>query len=179
MDSYILTTERLGLRRWIDSDVNPFAEMNQDAEVMKYFPRTLTEQETAEMVQRIRVHFEKYQFGLYAVENKLTKEFIGYTGFYVPTFESFFTPCVEIGWRYKKEVWGRGFATEAASACLNYGFGILELNKIVSFTSTLNIKSENVMKRIGMSYISDFDHPLIDKDSMLCRHVLYQICKNN
>ena len=93
--------------------------MNQDAEVMKYFPKTLTDQETAEMVQRIRLHFEKHHFGLFAVENRLTKEFIGYTGFYVPTFESFFTPCVEIGWRYKKEVWGRGFATEAASSCLN------------------------------------------------------------
>jgi [ribosomal protein S5]-alanine N-acetyltransferase len=77
--------------------------MNKDIEVMKYFPKVLTDSETAAMVQRINL--------------KLTKEFIGFTGFSILTFETFFTPCIEISWRYKKEVWGRGFATEAAIAC--------------------------------------------------------------
>jgi [ribosomal protein S5]-alanine N-acetyltransferase len=178
MNTYILTTERLGLRRWIESDTEPFAKMNQDPDVMKYFPKTLTGDETKEMLQRINQHFDKFGFGLFAVENKLTEEFIGFTGFYIPAFESFFTPCIEIGWRYKKAAWGQGFAKEAATACLQYGFDILQFKRVVSFTSPLNKNSEKVMQRIGMKYITDFDHPQIDQMNKLKRHVLYQIDKD-
>lgn len=175
MSSYIISTERTGLRRWIDSDLKPFTEMNKDKEVMQYFPDTLTDQETADMVERINLHFEKNGFGLFAVENKLTGQFIGFTGFAIPAFESFFTPGIEIGWRYRKEAWGQGFATEAASACLCYGFDTLQFDKVVSFTAAVNINSEKVMKRIGMKRVAFFDHPKIDRQSILCRHVLYQI----
>ena len=172
---YLLSTERLGLRNWLDSDIKPLTEMNKDPEVMKYFPRTLTETETLKMLQRITAHFEKNGFGLFAVEDKNTKEFIGFTGFAIPTFEETFTPCVEIGWRYKKKAWGHGFATEAANACLQYGFEVLKLTKIVSFTSTHNVPSINVMKRTGMTYVADFDHPQIEEGSILKRHVLYEM----
>src|SRR5664279_1898915 len=101
MSSYIISTEGLGLRRWIDPDIKPFTEMNKDPAVMKYFPSLLTDQETFEMVQRVNRHFKKNNFGFFAVENKITKQFIGFTGFNIPTFDAFFTPCVEIGWRYK------------------------------------------------------------------------------
>jgi ribosomal-protein-alanine N-acetyltransferase len=175
MDRYIIATERLGLRRWLPSDTKPFAEMNQDETVMRFFPRKLTNDETFELIKKIEFHFDKNQFGLFAVENKFTREFLGFTGFAIPTFHSFFTLCVEIGWRYKREAWGQGFATEAAIACLKYGFINLKFDKIVSFTSPLNINSEKVMKRIGMKYITDFDHPQIEKNNILCRHVLYEI----
>ncbi len=175
MNSLIMTTERLNLRNWIDSDIKAFAEMNRDPEVMKYFPKTYSEEETLAMVHRIRLHFDKNGFGLYAVENKMTGDFIGFTGFSIPTFESFFTPCVEIGWRFKKDVWGSGYATEAAKACLKYGFETFGFTKIVSFTSSLNVNSEKLMRRIGMNYVAEFDHPLIDKGTSLCLHVLYQI----
>ena len=170
-----ISTERLGLRKWKDSDILPFAAMNGDPEVMKYFPGTFSEAETRSMVKRIQSHFDRNGFGLFAVEIKATGEFIGFTGFSIPGFESFFTPCVEIGWRYKKEFWGKGYATEAARACLTYGFETLQLKRIVSFTSPLNVNSERLMKRIGMNYVDDFDHPLIRKDHVLCRHVLYEI----
>lgn len=179
MSSYIISTERLGLRRWIESDIKPFAEMNKDAEVTRYLLKTLTDEETLEMVQRINLSFYKNNFGLYAVENRLTGKFIGFTGFTVPTFEAFFTPCIEIGWRYQKEMWGKGFATEAAVACLNYGFETLKFNRVVSFTSVINLNSEKVMKRIGMKKIGEFDHPKVEKSNILCRHVLYEIKKNN
>ncbi len=172
---YILLTERLGLRRWIDSDTEPFAKMNMDKKMMKYFPGTLSYSETQDFVNRITSHFDKYNFGLYAVEEKSTKEFIGFTGFSIPTFEASFMPCVEIGWRYKKEFWGKGLATEAAKTCLTYGFEALHFDKVVSFTSALNINSEKVMKRIGMTFIGYFDHPKIDKNNPLCQHVLYQV----
>ncbi len=177
MGSYILSTERLGLRRWIKSDKEPFAELNKDPAVMKYFPRTLTDLESYETIKRINLHFEKNNFGLFAVDNLQTGQFIGFTGFIIPKFETFFTPCVEISWRFKKESWGKGFATEAAKVCLQYGFENLKFETIVSYTSALNLKSENVMRKIGMEFITVFDHPQIEKDNTLCRHVLYQIIR--
>ena len=151
--------------------------MNKDTTVMQYFPKTLAPEETLQMVTRINAHFEEHGLGLFAVENKLTKEFIGYTGFAIPTFESYFTPCIEIGWRFKKEAWGQGFATEAAKACLQYGFKSLGFDRVFSFTAVINIKSEKVMQRIGMTLIGYFDHPKIEKSSVLCRHMLYKITR--
>jgi ribosomal-protein-alanine N-acetyltransferase len=175
--AYIIETQRLGLRSWSDADQTSFAEMNGDPQVMQFFPRTLSPQESLESLRRILLHFEKNKFGLLVVEHKESGQFMGFTGFQIPGFESFFTPAVEIGWRFKKQYWGQGFATEAARACLDYGFQTLEMKKIVSFTAAENKPSENLMKRIGMSYVTSFDHPLMERSSPLCRHVLYQIQK--
>ncbi len=128
-----ITTQRLALRKWIDADFMPFAAMNKDAEVMQFFPKILTDDETASMIKRIDAHFHKYGYGLFAIEKIATKQFIGFSGFMVPAFKSFFTPCIEIGWRIKKEEWNKGFATEAAKACLQYGFKTLGFEKSVFF----------------------------------------------
>lgn len=177
--SPIIVTERLYLRQWIDADITPFAQMNSDSDVMKYFPKKLSESETKEMINRINLSFDKNNFGLFAVENKSTGEFIGFTGFSIPQFEAFFTPCIEIGWRYKKESWGQGFATEAAISCIVYGFKTLRFGKIVSFTSAINKKSISVMEKIGMKYVADFNHPKIEETNCLCRHLLYEITNEN
>jgi len=97
----------------------------------------------------------------------------------VPGFTSFFTPCVEIGWRFRKEVWGQGLATEAATACLAYGFNTLMLERIVSFTAVSNHKSEKVMQRIGLLRTGGFNHPQISAGHPLRPHVLYQLTKND
>lgn len=175
--AYVVATERLGMRHWKEADVAPFAAMNKDKDVMRYFPQTLAEEETAAMMKRIEAHFQQHGFGLFALETLATNEFIGYTGFMIPRFESFFTPCVEIGWRLKKEEWNKGYATEAASACLRYGFQTLGFAGVFSFTSALNLPSEKVMRKIGMHKEGEFDHPAIESDSPLCRHVLYKIEK--
>ena len=175
---YIIVTKRLGLRKLINEDIIPFAEMNKDADVMKCFPNTLSDDETAKLVNRINLHFNKHGFGLFAVEKLTTKKFIGFTGFMTPSFESFFTPCVEIGWRFKKEEWNKGYATEAATACLTYGFKTLNFDKIYSFTSVINKPSEKVMQKIGMMKAGEFDHPNIPANSSLCRHVVYKIENN-
>lgn len=151
--------------------------MNSDLQVMKYFPTALTADETLAMINRIQLSFSTKGFGLFAVEQRSDGAFLGLTGFSVPRFESFFTPCVEIGWRYRKESWGKGFASEAAAACIRYGFEQLGFDKIVSFTSILNKPSEKLMQRIGMSRVAEFDHPGIEKTSPLYRHVLYEIKK--
>lgn len=172
---YIISTERLGLRNWIDADLHPFSVMNKDKDVMQYFPNTLTDDETVALINRIIMHFEKHGFGLFAVDKLDTKKFIGYTGFMAPSFESFFTPCIEIGWRLQKKDWNFGYAAEAAKACLYYGFETLGFEKVYSFTSTLNKQSEKVMQKIGMIKEAEFDHPKISLNNILCRHVLYKI----
>jgi len=102
-----LETSRLQLRDWEAEDLEPFSQLNADEQVMRYFPKTLTSEETNASYQRILVEFKEYGFGLYAVEVKETKEFIGFIGFHRATFEADFTPCIEIGWRLKKRGLGK------------------------------------------------------------------------
>ncbi len=170
-----LETSRLILRNWAASDLEHFCLMNAAPDVMKYFPRVLTSAETERFYQDILAEFNEYGFGLYAVEVKATKEFIGFIGFHRATFDADFTPCIEIGWRLKKEAWGQGYATEGAGACLEYGFNELGLNEVVSFTAEINHPSINVMRKIGMKPVKTFLHPKVDQGSPLKKHVLFQI----
>jgi ribosomal-protein-alanine N-acetyltransferase len=95
----MLETERLVLRRWREEDREPFARLNADLEVMAYFPRPLSRQESDELATRIEDGFERDGFGLWAVEVRASGTFVGFTGLSVPGFESHFTPAVEVGWR--------------------------------------------------------------------------------
>jgi [ribosomal protein S5]-alanine N-acetyltransferase len=168
-------TQRLILRDWKEQDLNEFRIMNKDLMVMKYFPKTLTDQETDLFYCRIQDEFSNLGYGLYAVETKYNNEFIGFIGFHIATFNAAFTPCVEIGWRLKYEAWGNGYATEGAKACLKYGFDTLGFDKVYSFTSKVNLQSQNVMKKIGMNKVKEFKHPNVIENSPLCDHVLYCI----
>lgn len=172
-----IETSRLILRDWKDSDLEPFCQLNADEQVMKYFPKTLSEKETNELYEVIVSEFLDCGFGLYAVESKENNEFIGFIGFHKATFDADFTPCIEIGWRLKKEAWGRGYATEGAKACLTYGFDTLGFKEIYSFTADINVPSKNVMNKIGMSFIKMFDHPKVERSSELSKHVLFHIEK--
>ncbi len=172
---YLLTTERLGMRRWRASDLRPFAKMNKDPLVMRYFPNVLTERETEAFIARIERHFDENGFGLYAVDLLLEGGFIGFIGLYTATFEADFTPCPEIGWRLHHDYWGKGYATEGAAACLMHGFRTLVLEEIFSFTAALNRPSIAVMTRIGLHFRRSFQHPRVAPESPLRRHVLYSL----
>ena len=106
-------------------------------------------------------------------------EFIGFTGLSVPRRTLPFSPCVEVGWRLARGFWGKGFATEAASAALRFGFGQLSLAEIVSFTAKGNQRSRAVMERIGMHNVDeDFEHPGIPEGHSLRLHCLYRISQH-
>jgi RimJ/RimL family protein N-acetyltransferase len=171
-----LNTPRLLLRPWRDEDLAPFAEMNADPRVMEFFPKRLDRVESDLLVTRIRDHFDRHGFGLWAVEVPGVADFIGFVGLAIPRLEAHFTPCVEVGWRLAQEHWGRGYATEAARAALAFGFGDLALEEIVSFTAAVNLRSRAVMERIGMtrSPEDDFDHPALPEGHPLRQHVLYR-----
>jgi len=174
-----LTTERLILRPWREADREPFARINSDPAVMEFFPALLTPAESDALVDRVEAHFAAHGFGVWATELKSTGEFIGFVGLWRPSFEAHFTPCVEIGWRLAAAHWGKGLATEAAQAAIDYAFSEQGLNQIVSFTAIENARSRRVMEKIGMTRdpADDFDHPALPEGHRLRRHVLYRKCK--
>lgn len=175
----ILETERLLLRRWKEKDREHFAAINADPEVMEHLPATLTPEESDQLLRRIDRQFEEFGFGLWAVEIKWAKKFIGYCGLVVPTFQTHFTPAVEIGWRFAKDQWGSGYAREAAKAVLDFGFEEAGLEQILAWTIPVNQRSQRVMERLGMSRAPelDFDHPRLLHSERLKRHVVYRITR--
>lgn len=176
----IVETARLKLRPWCDADLEPFAALNADPRVMEFFPSRLSREQSDAVATRIRQHFGRHGFAQWAVEVPGLVPFIGFVGLSIPSFEAHFTPCVEVGWRLAHEHWGRGYASEAATAALDFGFRELGLDEIVSFTTTTNQRSMRVMERIGMTRApeDDFDHPSLAEGHPLRRHVLYRISRN-
>lgn len=172
-----LITERLLLRRWQASDRAPFALLNARPAVMEYLPAVLSRVESDALIERIETHFERREFGPWAVEIPGVTSFAGFVGLMVPSFDAHFTPCVEVGWRLDEPYWGRGYATEGALAVARFGFDVLQLNEIVSFTVPANTRSRNVMQKIGMTHnpADDFDHPSLPVGHPLGPHVLYRL----
>jgi len=177
----ILTTDRLILRRWRESDREPFSGMNSDPRVMEFFPALLSRQESEAMVDRIEAHFDAHGFGLWAAELRQVKSLVGFIGLNVPSFEAHFTPWVEIGWRLAADHWGQGLATEGANAVVRYSFEKLGLGELVSFTAPANVASRRVMEKLGMTYdpADDFDHPRLPEGHPLRRHVLYRLRRSD
>ena len=175
--NYIFRSKRLGFRKWNQSDLDPYAEMNADEEVMKYFPRCFTKEESKAAMERFNECFAKRGYTFFAVDRLDENQFIGFIGLYYTAYELPFCPCTEIGWRLAKAHWANGFATEGAKACLDFAFNKLDLKEVYSWTATTNIPSENVMKKIGMEMLEVFNHPKVPSDHPLCPHLLYKIEK--
>lgn len=173
--------ERLILRKWREADLEPFASMNADDAVMEFMPKKLTRAQSDALASRIMAEMEESGFGLWAVERRQDNRFIGFVGLSRPTFTSHFTPCVEIGWRMDRAVWGQGYATEGAKAVLGIGFNDFNLNGITSFTVPGNLMSRRVMQKIGMLHdeSDDFEHPDLPVGHPLRRHVLYRLTRDN
>lgn len=170
-----LETPRLILRSWKDSDLKIFQQMNNDPIAMEFFLKRLSFEESELFMNRIKLEFKERSYGLYAVELKESNEFIGFTGFHFTDIDTDFSPCVEISWRYVPKAWGYGYATEAAKACIEYAKRELGFNEIYSFTYILNRRSENVMKKLGMKRVGNFQHPLVPDEHKLKEHVLYKL----
>ncbi len=173
----VLRTERLLLRPWRDEDLAPFAALNADPAVREHFPSILSRGESDAAARRIRAEMERDGYGSWAVELPGEAPFVGVVGLSVPGFEAAFTPCVEIGWRLARDVWGRGLATEGARAALAFAFDVLGLEEVVSMTTPANHRSLRVMEKLGMRHdpCDDFEHPLLPPGSPLRRHVLYRL----
>ena len=166
MTRHELRTARLRLRAWREEDREPFAAMNADPRVMRWFPSPLTREQSDATMDRFIAQHDQYGYTAWAVEvlesDRGATTFAGFVGLVPPTFEPPFghaEPCVEIGWRLAAHWWGLGLATEAADAALRWGLIQAGLPEIVSFTVPPNLASQAVMQRIGMRYDGTFEHP--------------------
>jgi RimJ/RimL family protein N-acetyltransferase len=165
---------RVRLRPWQDSDFEPYAEMNADPDVMRYFVKPMTREESDDSFRRMSREIDERGWGWWAVE--ADGKFAGMTGLSEATFKAAFTPCIEIAWRFRREYWGKGVAYAAARDAEIYAFQTLKLPELFTFTAAINLPSRRLMERLGFvrDLEGDFLHPRIPAGHALQPHVLYR-----
>ena len=170
-----LRTDRLILRSWRESDLEPWAAMNADPQVREFLGDLLTPAQSAVSATHFQGQLDERGFGFWAVEVQRTGEFIGFTGL-DQVDEGMPFSGMEIGWRLARSAWGHGYASEAALASLAFGFETIALPEVVAVTAAANLRSQAVMRRIGMTRdpAEDFDDPA-EPEGPLRRNVLYRI----
>jgi ribosomal-protein-alanine N-acetyltransferase len=174
-----IVTERLILRRWREEDRTPYARLNENPHVMRFFPKTRTREESDAEADWLDERFTADGFGPWAVEVPGVAPFIGFVGPWRIVRDLPFTPAVEIGWRLDEPYWGSGYAVEAARASLHDVFERTDLDEIVAYTAVSNAPSRRVMEKLGMSHDAegDFNHPAVPENHPLQRHVLYRLSR--
>ncbi|UUU19454.1 GNAT family N-acetyltransferase [Streptomyces sp. DSM 40750] len=170
-----LRTDRLLLRGWRKSDLAPWAAMNADPEVREYFPGVLTKEQSEASAARFQADLDERGWGWWAVEVRATGEFIGFTGL-DPVEEGMPFSGVEAGWRLARTAWGHGYATEAGRAAVDFGFERLGLAEVLAVTTATNLRSQAVMRRLGMTRdpADDFDDPDVP-EGPLRRSVVFRL----
>jgi RimJ/RimL family protein N-acetyltransferase len=175
--SIALRTPRLLLREWRDEDLDPFAAMSADPEVMELLLGPYDRTRSEEWVAWARNFWEQHGYGIWVVEWPGEADFAGVVGLNRLGFEAHFTPAVEAAWRLARPYWGRGIAYEAARAVIEDGLYRLGLSEIVAITTPANRRSWQLMERLGMrrDVEGDFDHPRVPSGHPLVRHMLYRL----
>jgi RimJ/RimL family protein N-acetyltransferase len=174
-----LATPRLLLRPFEDRDRAPFAAMNADPIVMRYFPNLMSREESDEAVDRYNMQLARDGFTMFALEDRHTHELVGILGAQTMRFEipNLPQPAVEIGWRLATHAHGKGLATEGAQAILTHLRNETAVREVVAITTPDNLASQNVMRKLGMIPRPEltFDHPLIAPNHPRRQHVLYSL----
>jgi RimJ/RimL family protein N-acetyltransferase len=169
------TTERLTLRRFLPSDVDQLAPVFAQEEVWRFpYGRGMTRDETASFVASQLVHWDEHRFGLWVVGERAGGRTVGYAGLAVPTFAPELLPAVEVGWRFEPAVWGRGYATEAATAALDEAFTTLGLEQVCSLPQVDNPPSCRVADRLGLRRGREIALPANERRGAVTA-VLYEI----
>jgi RimJ/RimL family protein N-acetyltransferase len=173
-----IQTPRLLLRRWRSSDRAPFASLNADPEVMRYFPSVFDATTSDGLADRLDAGFELHGHGRWALERRDTGEFIGFTGLGPMPPDVPGSGGMEIGWRLARAHWRKGFAVEAATAALDVAFASDSLDEVNSITAVINEPSRAVMRRLGMRHVDDFAHPVVSEGSPIKPHVRYLLTRD-
>lgn len=172
----MIETKRLILRPWEPEDGEAYFHLNQDPKVLEFLKGPLTLEQVHHFITAANLHQQQYGYALWAAELKATRTCMGFIGLQSVPFQAAFTPAVEVGWRLGSPYWGKGYATEGATAALHYGWQQAGLQEIVAFTVPANHRSLRVMEKIGLQrdWTGDFAHPLLPSDHRLSHHVLYR-----
>jgi RimJ/RimL family protein N-acetyltransferase len=167
------------LRRWREADLAPYAALQSDPRVRRFFERPLTIGEAFEDGRRHTESFDRNGFDLWVLERPGEATFLGVAGVRRIGHAMPFSPLVDVGWLLLPTFWGRGFAVEAAHAALRDAFTRADLDEVVAYTSRLNGPSRKVMRRLGMvrNRADDFDHPGQSETSLVRRQVLYRLTR--
>ncbi len=174
MNNFLFKTERLGIRNWKTSDIPVFVEMGKDKEVMKFFPWLMTDEQSQKFIERMKNQFDKKGYAYIPIINLENNEFLGMVGLMDQNYNNHLADFVDIGWRLKRSAWGKGYATEAAKAWLDFGFKEKEIETIYSVAPLLNLGSEKVMQKIGLEKIDEMVHPKIPEGNPLRQCCLYK-----
>ena len=151
MDEMILETERLVLRKLEQSDFREACKLLQDPEVMYAYEGAFSDQEVQVWLDKMFRRYENDGFALWAVVEKGSGELIGQCGITYQEYNGGWVP--EVGYLFRKEFWHKGFATEAAIACKEYAFQVLDFDDVYSIIRDSNVASQNVARRNGMSEV--------------------------
>jgi RimJ/RimL family protein N-acetyltransferase len=169
----ILTTPRLVLRTFRPEDLPVYAALNADPEVARYLGGVRTREESDSIAEWANECYEEEGLGLLAVERREDGAFLGMCGLH---HQQSYPEDVEVGWRLAHEHWGHGYATEAATAWLDHGFGTLGLPRVISITERANVRSLAVMRRLGMVLDHEAD---VEDDGVVFRAVVYAITRDH
>ena len=165
----VLTTPRLTLRCFTEDDLGPYAALNTDPEVVEHLGGPVSREYTEEMADWANGLYLREGIGLLAVERTEDAAFLGMCGLH---HLDAYPDDIEIAWRFAREYWGHGYATEAARAWLDYGFAVKGLDRVISVTEESNVRSLGVMRRLGMR----FDHTArIEEEGMEFDVVVYSV----
>ncbi len=178
MADFRIETERLILRDWQDADVTPFAEMSADPAVMATLGPIMSRDETAALIGRLQARRDEHGHTFWAVERRDDGRFIGFCGIVRGAIDPI-AHMPEVGWRLASDVWGKGYAQEAAQASLDWAFANLPDDRIWAITTPGNTRSWRLMERLGMMrhLDMDFDHPNVADGSPLKPHITYSIAR--
>lgn len=181
MPAPTIETPRLLLRPWRDGDIVEWLRMNAAPRVREFFARPYDSDEDERMSHELRRRLERDGYGWWVLEVKGGPAFAGVIVLQEVPFEAPFTPAFEIGWRLVPDVWGNGYATEGATAALEFAFERLGHQEVVAMTAASNERSRRVMDRLGMTHnpADDFDHPKLEESHPLGRHVLYRLARHD
>lgn len=173
--NYLFTSDRLGFRNWKSTDIDALNELNNNSEVMQFFPELKTESENIEFIERMQSMFKKKGYCYFVVELIETREFIGFIGLAYQDYISDFTPATDIGWRLLPKFWNKGYATEGAERVIKFAKNDLNLTQIISVAPVINVNSIGIMKKIGLTHQYNFLHSELKDYKSIQQCSLYSV----
>ncbi|MGN5374120.1 GNAT family N-acetyltransferase [Sphingomonas hankookensis] len=171
----MIDTDRLILRPYEARDRGVILSHVADQDVMQFLNPLPADADVDAAIARQNGYQRDLGYCFWSVEDRVGGAFVGVCGLKPGAAGTPLEGSVEIGWRFGRDHWGRGFASEAAAASLAWGFANLPVDRIGAITVPANTRSWRLMERIGMvrDPDADFDHPIMPDDSPLKRHITY------
>lgn len=176
-DDAVIETERLLLRGWRDEDIPLHNAMCTDPVFMRHLGPPITMAESAAAAARQNAYLAATGSCFWAVEHRASGRFIGYCGIKPGPEATPIADLPEIGWGIAPDHWRQGYAREAATASLAWGWAHKPWTRVFAITASRNAPSWTLMERLGMARLAeqDFDHPALTDGDALRRHVVYAI----